>query len=237
MIDKDSADGFVWKPMARPQFSAQAIVGIVARHALPVITTLWLHWSLNQFMVLTVFNISLSISSLAGYGALESTIKGAGLGHSTADRIGMWFNLTICLLFFTLLFTAIFGWVVFARLPAGVLRDRSLWLPALSMVMAAMPGIRDQVRADLRAKLGQGERRQRDTPVAVVLLTSGTLILLLSWYLPRENLVPLMLATTAFFIFRDLRPDLVFALSRPIKRLPQAHKAESDDKKAKHGAS
>ncbi len=220
MSGKQSSDAFVWKPIPCPQLRPAAIAGIVVRHALPVITNLWFGWSVPQFIVLTVFNIGLSISCLAGYGAMESTIKEAGSNPSPAQQIGMWLSLTLWTLFFALVLTAIFGWVVLARLPEGTLHDRALWLSALSMVMAAMPGYRDQILADIHAKLSVVQRRARDTPIAVILLTSGTLVLLLSWFLPRENLVPLMLAATAFFIFRDLRPDLVYALSRPIKWRP-----------------
>ena len=67
------------------------------------------------------------------------------------------------------------------------------------------------------------ERKKRDQPVVGGLLMCAVLILMLSAYAAEwghVGVILMALLSTALFIFRDLRPDLMRELTRPSNRPP-----------------
>jgi hypothetical protein len=137
-----------------------------------------------------------------------------------ADQLGALVTLAAVCIGASLVLSLLFGWViaVFAADEAQGLWDRTLWLSVLGIVAAALPGMVMQYQQDLLANLSEDERKRRDQPVVGVHLFSALFIFILSTYTldwGHLGAVLMALAITALFIFRDLRPDLARALTRP----------------------
>jgi hypothetical protein len=217
-----------WSPLARPQFSWLQQAGIVVRHLIPVAGTLWFGWSLSQFALLSIFNIAFSLGCIAFVGLGASTLKAAEENQTGfVDGIGAWLSLLAATTLVIVLFTGMFGWLVFVMAPEGahLLSERSLWMAALTMIVAAAPAVAAQLRIDAHSNQTEEQRKQRDQPAAGVLFLSGIVVFAMSGYaagLGAFGLYPLMFAITAFFIFRDLRPDLMREAMRPRGKLTEA---------------
>lgn len=87
--------------------------------------------------------------------------------------------------------------------------SRLAW-SALTMVIAAVPGLLHQYRADLGSMLSAKDLRERDRLNGMVLFVCGILIYMLG----SLNLTLTMIGATAVFVVRDLRPDLIRGLIR-----------------------
>lgn len=228
-------DGILWP---HSQLNASAMASIVVRHLLPVATTLWFGWSIAQFLLLSLFNTCFTMGCIAACGVSATSLQAMRQRRSIFEQISMWVTLLCVTLGITLMFTAMFGWVIVVLAPAGILRDRALWLSAAGIVVGALPGFVAQVRAELRANLSEKEHMRRDQPVTIVLVLSAAVVFIASGYAANwfghYALIALMFAVTAFFIFRDLRPDLAHELARlgdkspslePLKKTRQPLKA------------
>ena len=208
-----------WAPVARPRFSRWQTVSIVARHLVPLLCVGWFGGSVLQFLLLQVFNLAFTIAGIGTVGVAVSTrqeVQSTGW----ADRIGSLLTLAAVCAGASLMLSFLFGWViaVFAAQEAQGLWNATLWWSVLAIVASALPGLYLQYQEDLRAGLPEEVRKQRDQPVVGVHLFSAVFILMLSgWTLDwgRSGAILMALAVTALFVFRDLRPDLARALTRP----------------------
>lgn len=224
-VARDSATAEpYWEPLARQKLNAVQTASIVARHVVPLAGLWWFNGSVENFLVLSVFNIAFSIACIAMVGLAVSTRQINGV-VSAADSIGALLTLAVVGACVTLLLTAMFGWVIalIASESALGLWNAALGWSVLAIVIAALPEMVRQYREDMTAKLSEEARKKRDQPVVGGLLMCAGLIFILSGYAARWGhfgVILMALAITALFIFRDLRPDLLRELTRPSNRPP-----------------
>jgi len=213
-----------WEPLARKKLRAGEIASIVARHVVPL-AGLWMFGgSVENFLLLSVFNIALTIACIAMVGVAVSTRQINGV-VSAADTISALLTLVVIGAGLTLLLTALFGWVIalIASESALGLWNSALGWSLLAIVAAALPEMIRQYSADMTAKLSEEARKQRDQPVVGGQLMCAGLMFVLSGYAANWGHIGVILmaiAITALFIFRDLRPDLMRELTRPSNRPP-----------------
>ena len=220
-----------WAPLERQPLGWAQIAASLLRHLIPVVGTIGFGWSVSQFGLLSVFNIALSIACIAVIGVGASMIKARAESATSAwAKIEPWISLGIVAIFITLLLTVMFGWVIVVMAPEGasLFGDRRLWVGALGMIAAALPGILSGLRADVRSSLSDDQRKQRDQPRVGVLFFTGVIIFMGSGYAASWfgawGLYPLMLLITALLMFGELRPDLLREITRPANRLSEGQK-------------
>ena len=215
-----------WAPLPRTRLGPAQVALIVAQHAIPLLGLWWLGGSVENFLLLGVFNIALGIAGMAGVGLAVSARQEVG-DRGAADSIAALLTLAAICAVLTLALTAMFGWVIAliaSESPLG------LWNPALgwsvlSIVAAALPVLFFRYRADLAANLPEDARKKRDQPIVGELLLCAGLIFILSGYAAswgRFGIVLMAVRVTGLMLFRDLRPDLVRELMRPGARPPGA---------------
>ena len=221
-----------WSALERPALSPVAIAASLLRHLIPVVGTIGLGWSVTQFALLSVFNIAFSIACIGMVGVGVSMLQTpAKPGRSLWQRIEPWVSFFLVGAFLTVMLTTLFGWVIVVMAPEGgaLFADRRLWLGAGAMVLAALPPLWAQARADARSKLAEEQRKARDQPRAGVLIFTGIIIFVCSGYAASWfgtwGLYPLMFVITALFVLSDLRPDLMRELTRPEGQLSEKQKA------------
>ena len=213
-----------WEPLARRKMGAAEIASIVARNVVPLVGLWWFDGSVENFLLLSIFNIALAIACIAVVGVAVSTRQVNGF-VSVADAIAGSLTLVAVGAGVTLLLTGLFGWVIAliaSESPSG-LWNAALGWSVLAIVLAALPDMIRQYRADMAANLSEEARKRRDQPVVGGQLMCAGLIFVVSGYAGdggRFGVIGLALAITALFIFRDLRPDLMRELTRPSNRPP-----------------
>jgi hypothetical protein len=214
-----------WEPLARKKLHPSEIASIIARHTVPL-AGLWLFGgSVENFLLLSVFNIAFTIACIAVVGLAVSTRQINGV-VSAADSIGALLTLVVVGAGVTLLLTVMFGWVIalIASESALGLWNAALGWSVLAIVAAALPEMIRQYREDMASKLSEEARKQRDQPVIGGQLMCAGLMFVLSGYAANwghVGVIVMALAITALFIFRDLRPDLMRELTRPKNRPPR----------------
>lgn len=212
-------------------------VSIVVPHLVPLLGVLVLGWSAGAFLVLGLFQLSFSIMSIGVVGVAVST-KREKPDVADADwavQIGRWVALGAIAVIGSLVLTALFGWVV-AIISAnveGALFHRGLLAPAVAMMLAALPGLSRQYKADLAANLGEEVRKARDQPRVGLLLMSCGAYFLLAGYADgfgRTGLCVMAILVTALSILRDWKPELaqiLFPYPRPSASLAKRRDAGS----------
>jgi len=203
------ANGVVSPPQ---HFTAVQTAGVVIRHLVPVVRVLFFGQSAGQFLLLSVFNIAFSLACIGTIGVAVSEQKRSGARRSSTVALRTWLGLLGGAVLVTLILTTALGWWIVAVAADGrrSLLDISLAWSALTMVIAAVPGLLHQYRADLGSMLSAKELRERDRLNGMVLFVCGILIYMLG----SLNLTLTMIGATAVFIVRDLRPDLIRGLIR-----------------------
>jgi MFS family permease len=215
-----------WEPLPRQPLTPLQTMLVCARHALPL-ASLWLPGgSPENFLLLSVFNIAVSIAAIAVVGVAVSTRQEAG-DRGLADALSALAALAAVGIGVAMLLTVLFGWVIALIASASVdgLWNAPLAWSALAIVVAAVTEMVGQYRRDLAAKLPEDARKRRDQPVIGGQLMCAGLIFVLSGHAAnggRVGVVLMAIAVTALFIFRDLRPDLMRELTRPSHRPPSA---------------
>lgn len=212
-----------WEPLAYQRLDGWQKASILARHLIPLAGLLLLGGSAAQFLLLCVFNIALTVTSIGTVGvsvSMREEMRSLGL----ANEIGSWGTLLAITLGFSALLTGLFGWVLAlaaSSLDADGLWTKSLAWSVLAIVLCTGPDLFRQYRQDVAAKLPEEQRKRRDQPIVFMHLFCAGLIFLLSGYAieaGRIGLTVLAFVVTALFIFRDLRPDLMRQLARPSGR-------------------
>lgn len=219
-----------WSALAppRPQRPGE-IAAILLRSAIPIAGMLWFGWSVVQFLLLTVFNLGLTIGNIGMVGVAVSTLREAA-PQSVASGgarigVGQWITLLVVTAFIALLLTVLGGWPIFVISDngLGVLGEPALWTSALAMELAVIPAMRADMRCKLQSPLSLAELQARDQPrVGSAFLGVGVSMILSAWAAGRHGfgVVFLVLAFTAFGLLRELRPDLVHEFLRPSNRPP-----------------
>ncbi len=213
-----------WAPLPRQSLSKAQTIAIVVRNLIPLACILIFGGSALEFLLLSVFNLSLTIACIAVVGVGVSTEVEVG-DAGMLNAVSAWITLLLIGLFISLLLTGMFGWVIalFASFTKdGVFTRTLIWSAVAIMVSAAFESYR-QYRADLRSGLSEELRKQRDQPIVLVHVLSGGLIFIMSGELlnmGKIGLAVMTIAVTALFIFRDLRPDLMRELTRPSNKPP-----------------
>ncbi|MEP7042276.1 MAG: hypothetical protein ABI843_04405 [Dokdonella sp.] len=225
-MSKKRLDEPYWTPLPRPHFSTAQTAGIVARHLIPIVGVLFFGWSASQFLLLSVFNIGFTIACMGCIAAAIAQHRQAVPSASRADAIAGWITLFATGLLATLLFTAMFGWVIglFVKWKLSI-----VWGALATMVFAA-PAVIQQYQTDLASPLTEEERKKRDQPNIIGLVLCAGLLFMMSGYieeLGRFGLVIVVIAATGLFIFRDLRPDLMRELTRPKNMPPPSEYGEA----------
>ncbi|MGH8107120.1 MAG: hypothetical protein ACREO1_00175 [Arenimonas sp.] len=213
-----------WAPLPRQSLSKAQTIAIVVRNLIPLACILIFGGSALEFLLLSVFNLSLTIACIAVVGVGVSTEVEVG-DAGMLNAVSAWITLLLIGLFISLLLTGMFGWVIalFASFTKdGVFTRTLIWSAVAIMVSAAFESYR-QYRADLRSGLSEELRKQRDQPIVLVHVLSAGLIFIMSGELlnmGKIGLAVMTIAVTALFIFRDLRPDLMRELTRPSNKPP-----------------
>lgn len=224
------APSVAWSALAppRPQQPGE-IAAILLRSAIPIAGMLWFGWSVVQFLLLTVFNLGLTIGNIGMVGVAVSTIRESAAPASASGGarigIGQWITLLVVTTFIALLLTVMGGWPIFviADNGLGVLREPALWGSALAMEIAAVPSMHADIRQKLQSPLSLAELQARDQPrVGSAFLGVGVSMVLSGWAGGRHGfgIVFLVVAFTAFGLLRELRPDWIHELLRPKNRPP-----------------
>jgi hypothetical protein len=213
-----------WEPLARRPLRAAETATIVARHVIPLAGLLLFGGSVENFLVLSVFNIAFTIACIAMVGLAVSTRQVNGV-VSAADSIGALLTLVVVGACLTLLLTVMFGWVIalIASESALGLWNSALGWSVLAIVAAALPEMIRVYREDMAANLSEEVRKKRDQPVVGGQLMCAGLMFILSGYAAdwgHSGVIVMAMLVTALFIFRDLRPDLMRELTRPSNRPP-----------------
>ncbi|MCB1577228.1 MAG: hypothetical protein KDI81_07770 [Xanthomonadales bacterium] len=221
-----------WEPLARPGFTPAQTAAIVVRHLIPVGGVFALGWSAGQFLLLSLFDICFSIVGTGMLGALVSTRQEVGPGPDPAGAIGSWLAVLVATLVGSVLLTALFGWVIalFMVSAGDGLGEKSLWISALTMVLAAAPALWRRYRSDLAAGLSEAQRKRRDQPHVLVLVLNAGLVFAMCGFAAdfgRFGLFALVVAATALSLLRDLRPDLMRELARPSDMPPPKEYGEA----------
>jgi hypothetical protein len=202
----------------QPLTVAQA-AGIVIRHLVPVYGVLFLGWSAQQFLLMSIFNIAFSIACIGTISVAVSRQQKGTATHGAAGSIRSWISLLAGALLVTLILTAALGWWILVISPRGgpPLLVRSLAWAALSMIVSAAPGLLRQYRSDLHSTLSAKQRRERDQANGMLLFVCGVLIFMMA-----NTILPLtVIGATALFIVRDLRPGLLRQLMQGKGGRPQ----------------
>lgn len=209
-----------WAPLPRRQLGALETASIVARHLVPLASMWFFGGSALQFLLLSVFNLAFTVACIGTVGVAVS-LRPIGWMDAVAGVVTL--VLIGCVL--TLLLTALFGWVIVVVASDKPQRffDAMLAWSALAIVVCAAPELYRQYQSDRSTNLSETQRKQRDQPIVFAHVLSAGLIFLMSGHLlamGRFGLIAMTLLTTALFLFRDLRPDLVRELARPNHRPP-----------------
>lgn len=216
-----------WRALTPPRPTrAGQIVPILVRHAIPIAGMLWFGWSAIQFLLLTVFNLGLSIANIGLTGVTAATLRGAPGEAPARMDIGQWLNLIAACTFIALLLTALGCWPIFIIAARGLatLRDPDLWWSALAMELALIPALHAEICDKLRSPMSLEQLKARDQPrVGSAFAGIGLSMLLSGWAAGFGSYatVLLVIAFTALSLVRELRPDLVHEAIRP-KDMPPA---------------
>ncbi|MBN8482962.1 MAG: hypothetical protein J0L88_15360 [Xanthomonadales bacterium] len=188
-------------------------VGIIVRDVIPLGMVLAFGWSIGQYVLISVFDLTFAVTSIAMVGVSVSHRQVMN-ASGPLDALGSWLAVVGAGALVSLLLTAVFGWVValMAWQEEGRLFDRTLVLSALAIVLAAAPSMYRRYRADAASGLPEAVRKRRDEPRIQVLMASMAMILFASFWAAqggRIGLHALAVAVTALSLLRDLRPDLL----------------------------
>jgi hypothetical protein len=199
--------------MARPAFTAMQKASIVVRHLVPLLA-LWLYGgSVENFLLVSVFTIALTIVGMGVVGVAVSTRQIQG-HKGSADAIAALAVLVVVGALGTALLTALFGWVIVlvASWSELGLWNAPLGYAVLAVLLVAVPDMVMSYRADLAAKTPEEVRKKRDqAAIGGHLLCAGILFVLSGYIveLGRFGATIVAIALTGLFVFRDLRPDLM----------------------------
>lgn len=184
---------------------------IVLRHGLPFLLFVALGHSASHFLLLTVFNLALSLLTLAVV-RVATSVRGrytsmtdqvAGLATELVRGIRVMFAVT-----------GLFGWVVAMLIEDS---EQRLLRPeligsAVVMVAAALWHGRQQYLDDLKYPVDEAAAHGRDRPFIFANLFCCVLVVMwtpFAFDLGRVGLWVLASVLTGLFLVRDLRPDLV----------------------------
>jgi len=185
-------------------------LGVIVRHLIPAIGVLQFGTPAGQFAVLTQINIAFSIGCLSVFDADIARRKELSAmsrreqfeDFGKALRRCLWYTLAIATLF---------------SIPAVLVYRESLLTLSLcvavpTMIAAAVPGLFEKYRAELRTDAGVAKREEAFIPQNQSLLVCAVL---LAFYLPYGDPDAdgfIVVATTALLIFRELNPGLLMKL-------------------------
>lgn len=203
-------DACVATPVPRARIET---AGIIVRDVIPLAMVVAFGWSIGQFLLISVFDLTFAVTSIAMVGVSVSHREMMN-ASGPLDAFGSWLAVIGAGALVSLLLTALFGWVValMAWQDEGHLFDRTLVLSALAIVLASAPAIHRQYRADVASGLAEAVRKRRDEPRIHLLMASMAMILFASFWAAqggRIGLYVLAVAVTALALLRDLRPDLL----------------------------
>jgi hypothetical protein len=192
------------------------IASVVVYHLVPVVSAISSNAAVARFLLLCLFNVVFGIMSGFCANVVVTLLQTpARPSASHWGRIQPWVSLALVAVSVSVLLALLFGWLVIVMLPNATraLADRQLWLSAAVMVAVALPRLVTRGAADLRARASEDARVARDRPAVLLQVASGFAMLILTSYavswLGDYWLYPLMVVLTGFFIFRDLRPDVI----------------------------
>jgi hypothetical protein len=189
------------------------VAAIVVRHAIPLAGLALFDGTVENFLVLSVFDLALAIACIGVIGVAVST-RPVRLASTPADTIGSWVLLAGVGAVATLGLTVMFGWVVAliaAASPQG-LWNRALGVSVVSIVGAALPQVVQQYRGDVASGLSEAQRRDRDRPRIGGNLFCAGMIFVLGGFMAQfghGGVIAMAGVITALLVFRDLRPDLM----------------------------
>lgn len=208
------AQGMHGVPASGPvRHSRIEMAGIVVRNLIPPVMVIVFGWSIGQYVLLSVFDLTFAVTSIAMVGVSVSHREVMN-ASGPLDAFGSWLSVIGAGAFVSLLLTAMFGWVIalMAREASDHLFDGTLAWSALAIVLAAAPAMYRHYRADVASGLPEQVRKRRDEPRINVLMASLAAILFASFWAARGGtigLYALAIAVTALSLVRDLRPDLL----------------------------
>ena len=200
--------------MQSPPLRWSDVAAVVTRNAIPIVGMIWFDWPPLQFLVLTVFNLALSIVNIGMAGVTVATLRGDGRNGLPRMNSSQWIKLAMAGLFLTLLLTAICAWPLFliSNQDIGILRRGEFWFSALAMIAASVPSIRAEVETNLRSSLSTEELKRRDQPrVGLAFFGIGLGWILSSWSVRFGSLgvVILVAGFTVYSLVRELRPNWI----------------------------
>ena len=200
-------------PVPRRRPSPAEIFPIVVRNLVPLAGLLVFRGSVEDFLLLCVFNEAYALACLGVVGVAVST-RDTRIGTGMADLVAAWSTLAVVGIGATLLLTVLFGWVVAlmaAQSPLGLWNAELGWSLA-AIVAASLFSLAQQYRQDVASGASEALRRKRDQPLVGGHLFSAGIIFILAGYAAQWGLAGatvMAFAVTALFVFRDLRPDLM----------------------------
>ncbi len=199
--------------VARPTHALD-IAAIVVRNAIPIIGIVAFGWSAVQFLVLSVFNLAMSIVNIGLAGAIASTMRGDGAMAARKVRFGELMKFLGAGVFLAVLLTTMGAWPIFviAEKDAGVLLRPGFWGAVLAIVIVSVPSVRAEIHAKLMSPLTLEQSKARDQPrVGIAFFGIGVSLVMSGWaaQFGSFGLVLLVIGFTAFALVRELRPDWI----------------------------
>ena len=126
------------------------IAAVIVRNAIPIVGIVAIGWSAVQFLVLTVFNLALSIVNIGLAGVSAMTLRGDD--SEPPQKIGFSdiANFLDVGLFFAAILTALGSWPIFiiSGADSDLLMRPNFWWSALAMVIASLPSVRAEIRLE-----------------------------------------------------------------------------------------
>lgn len=185
-------------------------LGVIARHVIPALGVLQFGTPVGQFALLTQVNIAFSIGCISVFDADIARRKALNEMSRREQFDDFASALRRCLVY-TVAIAAIFS------IPAVLVYRWTLLTPALlvaviAMIAAAVPGLFEKYRAEIRSDAAVAEREKQSLAQNQSLLVCAVL---LAFYLPYgdpEADGAIVILTTALLIFRELNPSLLMTL-------------------------
>lgn len=198
------------QPLASTLSTWQQLL-ISLRHLLPFLLLVLLGHTASHFLLLTVINLALSLSTLA---VVRVATSMRGKYTNMTDRVAGLATELVKGIRVMIAVTGLFGWVVAMLIEDS---EQRLLRPeligsAVFMVAAALWHGRQQYLDDLKYPADEAAAKGRDRPLIFANLFCCVLVVMwtpFAFELGRAGLWVLASVLTGLFLVRDLRPDLV----------------------------
>ncbi len=213
---------FWWALLSnRGQRGRAAILGILARHAVLLTGVLFLHWSARKFLLMAMINFAWNWA-LLGVWSYGTCALNTAARDATPVTVTRWVSLAA---FGAVVFVTVawgIGFPVYYLEPGPLVLDRIWWVGLAITIIGPVPGVVEQIRAGVAARLPEervdaiAEQRRRLLWVGVAPIVGAYGLLMNFPHPPVLTLV--VIAYVLFSALLEFRPDLAEQLAKELPR-------------------